>query len=627
MPATMQPIPLEETHALIAQRAQVLKEQQKPALFDINVSRRNNSGVPQQLASFNNATMEHIMDPLRWLPQLLGGGEYILNVRHPDIPERIGGPIGVNIDKTLPGMEPKAIDPRITRLPTWSGPTLVGGAYNEPGPTTHAGATVVSAAALNGLPQVGLSHGSALSAQQPTPDRERELQAQLAELRASLARTEAEARARVELENERRASAEKLREAERRADEAVRNAEARTQQQLQEMRSQIAAAAAAAVPKENGWEKLLTVVIPIVQQVLQGQQETRLAMLKMNEEQNRRAIETSEKQHAMQMDLIKAVSAKPGMSDEMRLLVETLKDRSSGNGNEAMAALMKSQLEGLGMMSRMATDLVQVASEIQLGDSEHPITGMMRAAIEAMKTMNAGAKDAAQRIVPKKPVQPLPQGMTPQQYAAWQQQQARARAAQAQAQAAAGRAAPPKQPGPQVVNVPPPPAPVAQAVPQAVPQPPPPAAPVIQPAEVTHFAEPPAAEPQQMQTPDGRMVTHFDILKAGILEKKDAAEVVDYFVQLKNADEPSLKAALDKYSGSPWDLLKGELGMGFVMSNAKYLEELGETIDAAGVREGWWEEADDEEGEEGGESESQSETEVAPAEVAALTIVPPAPEV
>lgn len=590
-PPTLSP---EETMAAIVERMNVLKASERPPLFDLNVSRRNAAGIPQQLASFSNATFDHITNPLRWLPQLLGGGEYTINVRHPDVPDRIGGPIPVNIDKTLPGMEPKAIDPRIARAPSWPGPTLVGGAYQEPAPTVAAGATALPWGNPFGS-QVTTGYGMPTLMPAPQSDREREQAAQLAELRAQLARTEAEAKARAELESERRASAERLREAERKTEEAVRAAEARTAAQLAEMRATLATATTPKV--DNGWKDLIALAMPLVQSMLNAQQEMRVLMLKTSEEQNRRQIEASEKQHAAQMAMIQAITAqKPGMSEEMKMLIESLK--SNGNSGEAMASFMTKQLEAMGIMSRMATDLVTTAAELQLGDSEHPVTGMIRAAVDAMKSMSAGSREASQRIIPKKPQQPLPPGMTPQQYAQWQLQQQQARAQRAAA--AAGRQPPPKAP---------PQPPAQQPPPQAQPQP------QQAPVPVVTFTEPAAAPqpagPVLMTTPDGRQVTHFDILKAGIEALRPPEEVVDYLVQLKNNDELSLKQKLDAVGGSPWQLIQQEFATGFLLKNKGYLKQLGEIIDARGVQEGWWEEEPDDDGEE-----EESEQEAGPTLVA-----------
>ena len=44
--------------------------------------RRANSAVPQKVAGLDGATFSQIAEPSSWLPALLGGGEYTLNVYH-----------------------------------------------------------------------------------------------------------------------------------------------------------------------------------------------------------------------------------------------------------------------------------------------------------------------------------------------------------------------------------------------------------------------------------------------------------------------------------------------------------------------------------------------------------------
>lgn len=568
-PQTFQP---EETLNLIAERAKVLAESGQPPVFDVNVSRKNpQTGIPNQIASFSNATLEHITEPLRWLPMLCGGGEYVLNVRHPSVQGRIGGPILTIIDKTAPGMEPRAVNPNVTKLPTWMGPQFTGPWPDLPPQQPPAGATVhgngFQTTAGYGIPQLPPPQP-----QQVTPaDRERELTQQLADLKAHAARIEAEAKATASLEAERRSNEARLREVQQQAENARRDLEQRTAAQIAELR-----ASQVKPDPAGGWEKLIAVVMPLVQQMMTAQHETRVMMMKMNEDQNRRQLEAAEKQHQAQMELMRAVTAKPaGMSEEMRLLIEQLRADKKDGGNDAAAAMMTRMVEAMGMVSKTSMGMIETIADIQMGDSEHPMVGAIREAVSAMKLLMAGSKEGAQRVVQKQ----IPAGqrqLTPQQQAALRAEQQRQaqhaanqRAAQQAAAAQAGKQTPPKPPAPQ-----PQPVPVTTFVPPA-------AAPQPQPA--------PVAEPAH---------SHFEILKAGVAAFKPPEEVADYFIQLVKADEPSLEAELNKHGGSPFALLQAEFGQPFIAANAAYFAELGTALDKKGIAEGLWTEDDDDEGDD-----------------------------
>lgn len=564
IPQTFSP---EDTLALIAERAKVLTEGGQPPVFDVNVSRKNpQTGIPNQIASFSNATLEHIIEPLRWLPMLCGGGEYVLNVRHPSVQGRIGGPILIPIDKSAPGMEPRAVNPNVTKLPTWMGPQFTG-PWPE-GQSVPAGATVHG----NGFQTTagyGMLNLGGTSPQQPV-DRERELAAQLADLKAQNARIEAEARARAELESERRQNDARLREVQTQAERDRRESETRFQAQLAQQPR---------VDPADGWQKLITIVMPIVQQMLTSQHEMRVMMMKMSEEQNRRQLEASEKQHQAQMEMIRAITAKPGMSEEMRLLIEQLRADKKDGGNDAAAAMMTRMVEAMGMVSKTSMGMIETIADIQMGDSEHPMVGAIREAVQAMKLLMAGSKEGAQRVVQKQLPQQQPgQQLTPQQAAnlrAQQQQRAQHAANQAAAQRAAAAAA-----GKQTPQKPP-----APHGPQSVP--------------VMTFV-PPAAALQPAPAP-----THFEILKAGIEAFKPVEEVAEYFIKLVKADEASLAAELGKHGGSPFGLLQAEFGQPFIMANKEYFAELGETLDKKGIEAGLWEEEpEDDEPDEPGEPEA-----------------------
>ncbi len=581
----MNPLPqTEEVLAHIAEKAKALAAAGETPLFDVVLCRRSTSGIQQQLASFTAATLEHIQDPMRWIPQFCGGGEYVLNVRHASQPNRVGnGPVQVNIDKSSPGMEPRAPNAAVTRLPNWTGPLLVsdatGGAVT---PSPYAGAT-----ATPGVPQMttGYNLPSQPSLSTPADTRERELAQQLADVRAHLARTEAEAKARSELEAERRAAEARVREAEQRAEQRVRESQAATERQIADLRAQLTAQQQVR-PPETDWKSLVAVFMPIVQQMLTTQHEMRLATLKLNEDANRRQLEQAEKQHNQQLELMRAITAKPGISDEMKLLIETLKADRAGGGNEAAAVMMSRMMEAAAMTAKTSIQMAEAMAEIAAPNEEHPAVSAIREGVSAIKVIMAGARDGAQRVIPKKQLPPGQQQvagqarppLTPQQVAQLRQQQA--------AQAQAARQVPPK----------PAPAPATAAAPPAVATVP---TPTVEPVA----AAPVEAAPVVPAVPTIGGRTHFEVLMQGIAEKRPVPEVVDYFFGLVKAEDASLATEMEKHGGSPFDLLQAHFGLPFIQANSGYFSELGTAVNDRGIEIGLWNDDED------GESAESAETE------------------
>lgn len=70
------------------------------------------------IARFENATRDHLSRPESWLPQLAGGGSYMLAVGHNSDPS---APVGGPLQYTFKG-EGKEPDPRIVDSPEWMGP-------------------------------------------------------------------------------------------------------------------------------------------------------------------------------------------------------------------------------------------------------------------------------------------------------------------------------------------------------------------------------------------------------------------------------------------------------------------------------------------------------------------------
>lgn len=607
----------DDTLALISERAKVLTESGQPALFEVNLNRRTQQGVNQTIASLSAATLEQINDPMRWVPMLCGGGEYIINVRHPSVTGRIGGPLGFNAPTDGPGMQPHPPNPLVTLRPDWQGPKLNTPAMPEQqvvapngGPVTPAGVAFANGYGTPPAP-VAIS------------DRERELSQQLADLKAQNARIETEAKARAEMEAVKRDADQRIRDAEKRAEDRQRESDTRMRDLEAKLNTVLATPPRP--PETNPIEKIIpliaSLVMPLIERMLTSQHETRQLMLRQNEEQNRRQIEANEKQYAMQLEMIRAQANKPGMSDEMKLLITTLQSQASQNGGEGQAMMMTRMVEAMGMVSKTSMSMIETTVDALGGDPEHPAVIAIREGAAALKTIMAGSREGAMRSIPKKQLQPGQQQLTlaqqqqlAQQRAKVQTQQAQA-AAQQRAQAAAGRQPQPAQqqpPPPKPANtvhvstppVPAPvPAPVVVVAPAAAVTPATVVSPNTPAVQVVHFEPGPTAiatdplpavlppvievapPPEEEGAPP---LTHFQVLRAGIEALKPPEQVATYFIDLVLHDDPSLEAELDKHGGQPYELLLGEFGQVFINANSAYFKQLGELIDEKGTEAKLW---------------------------------------
>lgn len=110
------PITMEDALGIL--QAKVAEKEGQDS-FRVKVQRQAGFGAPlQHIASFANATIEHLANPETWLVMLAGGGPlFVLTATHANdtIPTVTFRP------PTLAG-EPRAVDPQITQKPDWRGP-------------------------------------------------------------------------------------------------------------------------------------------------------------------------------------------------------------------------------------------------------------------------------------------------------------------------------------------------------------------------------------------------------------------------------------------------------------------------------------------------------------------------
>lgn len=560
--ATPQQYQPEDTMNLIQERAKVSGDR-----FRIHVFRRNpQTGVSAQVAGLDAATIDHIADHSRWLPMLLGGGEYTMQVFHSSdqSSQRIGGALPAVYD-SKPGSSygpPKAgADINAMRSDSWTGPAILTTpppATPEPTPILGATPKGVVFVAGNGLPPAGAT-AQAQNPPQPYVDwfaqqqaditkREREVNEALARQQKEMATKEAELR---RIESETRLRSEMA-------------------QQTNDLKNTLAAMASRLdTPRapDTGMKDVLGALAPLAAQFIQSNNDFRLQMLKMEQENARmareaesRRAETDAKRHEeslrVQLEMIKAQAVKPGMSDEMKLLIETLKAEKSNSSVDAMAAMMTRMVDAVGVVSKMSINMIETIAEQMGGDAEDPMVVALREGTKAMMMLTQGGQSAATRIVPgankpkpQAPAQPQPQPAQPQ------------------------RAAPVAQPQ----------RPPQSAAPGAQPPPRPPA-----PVPVVTFApQVPAPAQPETSVPDVR--SKMDLLEAAIRGTQPAEDVARVLVTMIAQKEPSLTEELKKNNNVPNEVLWARLGEKWVAEHLPYLKELGTHVDRIGIQAGIFE--------------------------------------
>lgn len=92
--------------------------------FVIKVMRRNGGlgSLPSLIASFSDASVQHLISPELWVPDLAGGGKFTLQAFHAsDLNKPVAGALAFNLD----GQEPRDVDSAVTKKPNWRGPTTL----------------------------------------------------------------------------------------------------------------------------------------------------------------------------------------------------------------------------------------------------------------------------------------------------------------------------------------------------------------------------------------------------------------------------------------------------------------------------------------------------------------------
>lgn len=344
-------------------------------------------GIPDILATLSGARLKDVASPEMWLPRLAGAGAFLLSAY---APENAGVPLVANIPFIVEGT-PREVDLDAVADPAWRGPTKLEWPErrtNQP-QTGYSVNLVPPGPPLVTAPQTqssGTGTPGAHSVPQQAPGID------LAAWMAQKERELAEVRAAAERDRE-RLIAEAQREKDRVTFEARLAAlDARLAQ------TQAAPPAVPAAPKES-LADIVKAVIPFAQQLLAGQQEMRLEMVR------------SQQANAGEMrELMKTLMTRPAVDPTFLALMERR------DANEQPASVILAQTTTA--MSTMMENTMLMARQVAESSGAPPESPMLAAFREvagaAQKLIDASIQASKPRPRPR----PRPAGQPPAPHAA-----------------------------------------------------------------------------------------------------------------------------------------------------------------------------------------------------------------
>lgn len=385
--------------------------------FIVKVLRRPNPGMPPSVvAMLSGASLQHICNPEIWVPQLSGGGKYLMQGYHVDEPTK---PIGGFVAFSMDGIEPRDVDGSALTKPDWRGPAVL--EYPpKPAPRDARDADGIYA-------QAPLGPG-------PTDNATRTTNGWIRSPGGGLVRPDYAGASAQPVDAWRRDAA--MLEAERRKieDERLLNARERHKDELDSLKKSHEAdmralktemLGAIQQQRPSGPDASATMMLEMVKQAA----EDRRAADVQRAEDRRLALATQERSDARFSAMMEKMFDRP-KEDPMTMLtkvVELVKSGDKGNSNEAQLKMMTSMAEMSSMQVGTAMDFVQAAADLQLGASGDKGNKWEKVADQVMKGIGALARGAAARqppqfIAPQPPPtyeqqarqQPLPQGQQPQ---------------------------------------------------------------------------------------------------------------------------------------------------------------------------------------------------------------------
>lgn len=362
--------------------------------FRLKISRRAGganamfSSLLQHVVTLMDATVIHIANPETWLPKLLGGGNYSIAVFAAHEP---ANPIGSAIHFSYAGEQPHDVDYAAVKAVSWDGPRTIvwpeepvkkdqpqnlvsmapsSSSQNVPAPLTQAQGGGVP----GGQSVFGQTIGDR-SQDQFYAQRERELNEREARIREEAARRENEL-ALQKIRNEHEIQLAKI------------------QAQIHQMNQ-----TTQQPPAPNPLVSILPAIVPLIQTMIQSNNETRMLMIKQQD------AAQLQSQQFMQLLL-----SRPAIDP----VFEKLLSRDNGQDSGQM---VHSMVDAMSSMTQMSMEAIRTAAEAGGGKQEN--TGMMvvkeiAKAVEAFATASAGAIKQQQPIRhPLRPPRPVPRQFSP----------------------------------------------------------------------------------------------------------------------------------------------------------------------------------------------------------------------
>lgn len=296
------------------------------------------AGIPDVFAVLSGARLAHVANPEMWIPRLAGAGSFLMSVYSSDDQVR---PLTTYIPFFVEGPS-REVDLDAVIDPNWRGPARLDWPERRVPQQQQQGGYSVNLAPpappLASAPQTQTSGTGAPGAHFQQPQAAPPIDRHIADWMATKERELAEAKAALELERERL-----------RSEARFAQLEARLTAQAEASRAVAAAPPPPpppAPPKESIAD-ILKAGMPLIQQVLTGQQEMRLEMMKV-----------SQAQQAETRELMKAVLTRPAIDPTMLALIE----RRDANEQPASAILaqataaMSTMMENTMLMARQVAE-------------------------------------------------------------------------------------------------------------------------------------------------------------------------------------------------------------------------------------------------------------------------------
>jgi hypothetical protein len=236
----------EEVEAIVAEIAAA-----KPAIeFAVKVARGiPGSSMPTPVAHLSGAKAAHLTAPETWLPELCGGGTYVLTILDPTVDRSVGKALGV-LRSTIPGQPIRSINTSITQSEKWRGPSSIDWTADAPASAlVESLPTQLPAAPVRLVPQLPSTHPQAAAVDATLAAELATLRAQSAQLQDAIAKANESARqAAVALEREReeRRHREEQREREERHRAEMAKIKAEADAKVDALAAQVARLAALA---------------------------------------------------------------------------------------------------------------------------------------------------------------------------------------------------------------------------------------------------------------------------------------------------------------------------------------------------------------------------------------------